>query len=97
MTKKLEAIESDPDRIYLQPECCADPYNGRQWCDSDMWEPCEDGVKTAQYIRADIATQLAEALEKILWLSPQIEGQETDVQHIARQALSRYHGEKNNG
>ena len=46
---------SDPTEIYLQPECCADEYVGRLWCEHDAPVDCEDGVPWTKYVRADIA------------------------------------------
>jgi hypothetical protein len=43
----------DHDRIWLQPECCADETYGRLWCDNADPEPCEDGVLWSEYISAD--------------------------------------------
>lgn len=41
---------SDPKVIYLQPECCADPYVGRLWCEHADPEDCEDGRRWAKYV-----------------------------------------------
>ena len=46
---------SDPTEIYLQPQCCADEYVGRLWCEHDAPVDCEDGVPWTKYVRADIA------------------------------------------
>lgn len=46
--------ETDPKHIYLQPECCVVPSDGRQWCEDDIWD-CEDGAKATKYVRADLA------------------------------------------
>ena len=32
---------ADPKVIYLAPECCASPDEGRLWCSDDVW-PCDD-------------------------------------------------------
>jgi hypothetical protein len=53
---------TDPDVIYLEPECCADPDTGRCWCKNDAFHHCEDGHKATKYVRAD----RIEALETLL-------------------------------
>ena len=56
---------SDPDRIWLEPACCADPYNGRNWADEpEPGDPCDEGVPWTEYIRADVAGSLHERAEK---------------------------------
>lgn len=53
-----------PDRIWLEPDCCADPSTGSLWCQDNVWVgTCEDGVPATEYIRADVAArQVAEAI-----------------------------------
>ena len=53
-----------PDRIWLEPDCCADPSTGSLWCQDNVWQgTCEDGVPATEYIRADVAArQVAEAI-----------------------------------
>lgn len=52
----MDTMSKDHERIWLQPVCCADPYDGRQWCQDDgVWEDCEDGVSSTEYVRADLA------------------------------------------
>lgn len=47
--------------IWLQPSCekCAlfdDSPGGRQWCQDDVWERCEDcGKPSVKYVLADAA------------------------------------------
>ena len=55
---------SDYERIYLQPECCADEYNGRMWCQDANPKECADGVSWAEYVRADLFEQLQSELEQ---------------------------------
>ena len=43
---------TDPEVIYLQPECCADPEVGRLWCEDDAPEDCEDGKPWTKYVLA---------------------------------------------
>lgn len=42
-----------PERIYLQPACCATPDVGRMWCEDPDPVDCEDGVPWTEYVRAD--------------------------------------------
>lgn len=44
----------DPERIYLEPRCCADPETGRTWAANSAWGPCECGQQPTEYVRADI-------------------------------------------
>lgn len=48
---------SDHERIWLEPEDCADPYGGRQWCEDNIGSEDENGhaVSWIEYVRADIA------------------------------------------
>jgi hypothetical protein len=57
---------TDPDVIYLEPKCCADPDIGRCWCEHDAFEHCEDGQKATKYVRADLAgfCEVAAMLER---------------------------------
>ena len=44
---------SEPKTIWLQPWCgdCARGADGRQWCEDDIWEPCEEcGAETLKYM-----------------------------------------------
>ena len=50
--------DKDHEVIYLQPECCADPYEGRLWCEDPDPVDCEDGKTWTKYIRADRIEQL---------------------------------------
>ena len=56
---------SDPEAIYLQPECCADPDTGRLWCEDDAPVDCEDGKPWTKYVRADMAEQQAAEIERL--------------------------------
>ena len=40
--------------IWLQPACCADPYEGRLWCQDPDPEPCPHGVPWTRFVREDI-------------------------------------------
>lgn len=47
--------QDDPEVMYLEPRCCADPNTGRQWCQDEVWaDNCEDGKRGVKYIRADL-------------------------------------------
>lgn len=40
--------------IYLQPPCCADPYDGRMWSrDKCPCDECEEGNDWTQYVHED--------------------------------------------
>lgn len=41
---------SDHKYIYLQPECCADPDEGRHWCQDPDPVDCDDGKHWTKYI-----------------------------------------------
>jgi hypothetical protein len=56
---------SDPEAIYLQPECCADPSVGRLWCEDDAPVDCEEGKPWTKYVRADLAEQQAAEIERL--------------------------------
>jgi len=58
---------SDPKEIYLQPECCACPHEGRQWCEDDIgsdWGDPDCDAKAVRYIRADIVEAERDALRE---------------------------------
>jgi len=46
-------MTDNPKRIYLQPECCADPEMGRLWCEDPNPVDCSDGVDWAEYTLTD--------------------------------------------
>ena len=58
--------QNSPERIWLEPECCADPSIGQQWCQDNVWiGTCEDGVEATEYIRADLCGKICgENVEK---------------------------------
>ena len=44
---------SDPDEIWLQPACCADPEYGRLWAPDDPFEhapECEERLPAIHYV-----------------------------------------------
>jgi hypothetical protein len=53
--------DDNPKMIYLAPQCCADPNEGRLWCQDDVWE-CECGVEAPhrgiKYVRADVVAKI---------------------------------------
>ena len=53
-TVSRASTTSEPERIYLQPACCADPAVGRVWCDTDAPVDCDEGVPWTEYVRADL-------------------------------------------
>lgn len=49
----------DPERIYLSPECCSDPREGREWCKDNVWPESGDcDVPGTEYVRADLVATL---------------------------------------
>lgn len=44
-------MSGDPARIWLQPECCADPDTGRLWCEHNEPVECPDGQPWTEYRR----------------------------------------------
>lgn len=44
-------MSGDPARIWLQPECCADPDTGRLWCEHNKPIECPDGQPWTEYHR----------------------------------------------
>lgn len=59
----------DHDRIWLEPKCAEKSYEGRQWCQDDVWDHCEEcDLPSVEYVRADlldaaVGAALAEAAE----------------------------------
>lgn len=51
-------MEDDPKKIWLAPECYSGDWEGRNWCEDNVWdEECEcEGKphKAVLYIRADL-------------------------------------------
>ena len=47
---------SDPDRIFLEAECCVDPNYGRNWNSRDIGpnEDCDNEAPWVEYVRADL-------------------------------------------
>lgn len=60
---------ADAERIWLEPECCAEPGVGRTWCSVNEWACCPagecDAPKPTEYVRADLvaAREAAAAAE----------------------------------
>lgn len=59
---------TDAERIWLEPECCAEPGVGRAWCSVNEWTCCPagecDAPKPTEYVRADlVASREAAAAE----------------------------------
>jgi uncharacterized protein YjiS (DUF1127 family) len=57
---------SDPTRIYLQPECCADPDTGRMWASQPDHE-CEHGVAWTEYVLAEEILRAVKWCEDPTW------------------------------
>lgn len=52
---------SDPERIFLEAECCVDPDYGRQWNSRDLGpnEDCDNESPWVEYVRADLVDPVA--------------------------------------
>lgn len=59
---KEEAVTPRPSRIYLQPDCCVSPCEGRQWCEDNVWpiDEAECDKPGIEYVRADLAMRQAD-------------------------------------
>jgi hypothetical protein len=55
-----EALE-DHREIWLECKCAENGYEGRQWCQDNVFENCEEcGLKPVKYIRADLCPAIGE-------------------------------------
>lgn len=54
MTQDTKAL-TDPERIFLEPECCSDPREGRMYSETNEW-PLDDECEATgtEYVRADL-------------------------------------------
>lgn len=60
---------SDHERIWLEPICADNAYEGRQWCCDDVWGECgECGHYSVKYVRADLHAALERRIERALEL-----------------------------
>lgn len=71
-------------QIWLEPECCADKYEGRRWADHDAFETCEEGGKPAKYIRSDILELIVQNCEAS---ASTYEERVAVIKHVALEAL----------
>lgn len=78
---------SDHERIWLQPPCCADAYNGRVWCQDPDPEDCPDGVPWTEYVRADLLAAAEKRIAELVSLASP--GQFDDKPHLLFSALIR--------
>jgi hypothetical protein len=55
-----DAAKSGPERIWLEPECCADPSVGRTWCKDNVWPlcDCDAQAEATEYVRADLVAAI---------------------------------------
>lgn len=75
---------SDYTRIYLQPECCADPDMGRLWCQDDEPETCPDGEKWTPYVLASELDQKQADLDRALARVAELKASVTElIQHYS--------------
>ena len=47
---------TDPERIWLEPECCACPDTGRLWCQHKVWPDDECREEPTEYVLAAALT-----------------------------------------
>lgn len=74
----LKSATPDHEQIYLEPPCCADPSEGRQWCQDDVSD-CKDGREATRYVRADLAeADRAAQAKRIEELESQLAEEERD-------------------
>ena len=75
---------TDHPRIWLEPECCAEPSVGRVWCQVNQWTCCPagecDAPKPAEYVLASEVAALVAAARR--------EGAEAMRDACARTAVS---------
>jgi hypothetical protein len=59
----------DPDRIWLEPACCADPSEGRCWAPHNVWPngDCDIQAPGVEYIRADLVAAREAAVRAQVW------------------------------
>jgi len=56
---------NDPEVIYMEPTCCADPAWGKSWtADVDCFD-CMEGIAPTKYIRVDLVRELAEEVKRL--------------------------------
>ena len=72
---------SDPERIYLQPECCADPEYGRLWCEDDEPEDCTDGVPWTEYVLASRIVDIESEAARYRWWRDNI-AEDDDIRQV---------------
>ena len=84
----VEKVDSDPERIWLQPKCCAGEYEGRQWCEHNVFDDdqCEDGNKATEYVRADLLLTLEAERNRVVEALEYYADREGGL--VARQLLS---------
>lgn len=89
---------ADHARIWLQNTADIDPGTGRLWCEDKVWPESPEEGEPTEYVRADIAADLAEALEALMrqaLQSPDLRATEwgQEALELARAALRRAKGE----
>ncbi len=75
---------SDYKRIYLQPECCADPDMGRLWCQDDGPEACPEGEEWTPYVLASEFDQKQADLDRALARVAELRNLCERLQHCAQ-------------
>jgi hypothetical protein len=60
--KRVIEMSKDHEIIYLQPNCCVDPFVGRLWREDDEFG-CE--VESTKYVRKDIHDAQSHRIEQL--------------------------------
>jgi len=56
-------MSDDPDYIWLEPRCAEESYEGRSWCQDDVWGKCDEcDLPAVKYVRADLVQSLERQL-----------------------------------
>lgn len=62
-------MTDEHERIWLEPQCCVDPGEGRAWCQDDVWPigDCDSHAPGVEFIRADLHAAAIEAARREGW------------------------------
>lgn len=67
MSRDEWPVEQDHERIWLEPKCAENAYEGRMWAPDDPWGTCEEpecDAPSVEYVRADLYRQLETPLRQ---------------------------------
>lgn len=86
---------SEHKYIWLQPECCADPDEGRHWCQDPDPVECDDGKPWVKYILASeheaLERQLAEVREEAEGIRRVSSEGQPQVTWLVARAIARFY------